>query len=161
MDFVALIVICVLYAMVMFLDMFFKSCMMLPYIDFLKSSGITVKFFRIQFHTYAFNRLINRYSSKLPALYKKSFKFGAYVTIILIPFAFSLLVMSIFSFENSQQSSSSNDNSNNNNLNVNVKEERETAHLEILLPGVNLPLNQLVYYVIALLICSVVHEAGK
>ena len=148
MDLTALIIVCVLYMMVMFLDMFFKSCMMLPYIDFLKSSGITIKFFRIQFHTNAFNRLINRYSSKFPTIYKQSLKLGVYVTIVLIPFAISLLVLSLMSFENSSTASSNN-----------VKEE--AAHLEILLPGVNLPLNQLVYYVITLLICSVVHEAGK
>lgn len=143
--------------MVMFIDLFLKSCMMLPYMDFLKKSGITIKFFRIQFHTNAFNRLINRYSSKFPTLYKKSFKLGVYVTIILIPFAICLMVLSLVSFESSQSSVSNDDNNINNN---NVKEE-ESAHLEILLPGVNLPLNQIIYYVIALLICSVVHEAGK
>jgi S2P endopeptidase len=36
----------------------------------------------------------------------------------------------------------------------------EVAHLEILLPGVNLPLNQIGYYILSLLICSFVHEAG-
>lgn len=151
MDFTALIIVCVLYMMVMFLDMFFKSCMMLPYIDFLRSSGITIKFFRIQFHTNAFNRLINRYSSKFPTIYKQSLKLGVYVTMVLMPFAICLLVLSLMSFENSQSISTE----------INSNNVKETAHLEILLPGVNLPLNQLVYYVMALLICSVVHEAGK
>jgi S2P endopeptidase len=41
-----------------------------------------------------------------------------------------------------------------------VKEE-EVAHLEILLPGVNLPLNQIGYYIVSLLVCSFVHEAGN
>lgn len=155
MDLTVLITICALYGIVMFFDLFFKSCMMLPYIDFLKSSGISIKFFRIQFHTNAFNRFINRYSSKFPSLYKSSFKLGFYVTIILIPFAICLMVLSLFSFESSTSTSGANNN-NNNNL-----KEVETAHLEILLPGVNLPLDQLIYYILALLICSVVHEAGK
>lgn len=154
MDFTVLIIICVLYGIVMFLDLFFKSCMMLPYIEFLKSSGISIKFFRIQIHTNAFNRLINRYSSKFPSIYRRSFKFGFYISMILMPFSICLMVLSLFSSIDTSTSSTSVT-----SYSYDVK-ETERAHLEILLPGVNLPLNQIVYYVLALLICSIVHEAG-
>lgn len=147
---VSIIIITLLYGIVMFLDFFFKSCMMLPYVELLKRTGLSIKLFRINFHFLAFNRLVNRYSSKLPSLYKRSFKLGFYVAIFLLPVSLSLMVISLFNFESSQESSDAS-----NNIN-----SADSAHLEILLPGINLPLDQIIYYIISLLICSVVHEAG-
>jgi S2P endopeptidase len=154
MDLTVLVLIIILYGIVMFLDFFFKSCMMLPYIEFIQSSGITVKFFRLQFHTNAFNRFINRFSSKMPGIYKQSFKLGFYVTMILFPIAICMMVISLFTTGSSSEAASE-------GIAKAGRTKEETAHLEILLPGVNLPLNQIGYYIIALLICSVVHEAGK
>lgn len=135
----------------MFIDYFFKSCMMLPYIDFLKSTGITVKFFRIQFHTDKFNRIVNRHSSKLPGFYKHSFKIGFYVTMLLFPVALFFMIFSLFT--GSSETTNLSDNTG--------KPREEVAHLDILLPGVNLPLNQIGFYILSLLICSFVHEAGN
>lgn len=155
MDLTILILIIIIYGIVMFLDFFFKSCMMLPYIEFIQSSGITVKFFRLQFHTNTFNRFINRFSSKMPWIYKQSFKLGFYVTMILFPIAMCLMVISLFTIGSSPEPSEGMSKASGS------ADKEETAHLEILLPGVNLPLNQIGYYIFALLICSVVHEAGE
>jgi S2P endopeptidase len=154
MNLTILILICVMYGIVMFLDFFFRSCMMLPYLDLLKTTGITVKFFRIQFHTNLFNRFVNRHSSKMPIIYRHSFKVGFYCTMILLPIALSLMIASLFTGSSSVSSAKSPEISGSS-----VKRD-ETAHLEILLPGLNLPLSQMGYYVLALLVCSVVHEAG-
>lgn len=137
----------------MFLDFFFKSCMMLPYIEFIQNSGISVKFFRLQFHTNAFNRFVNRFSSKMPTIYKQSFKLGFYVTMILFPIAMCLMLITLFTSDSSEESHQE-------GVTGSLMSNKE-AHLEILLPGVNLPLNQIGYYIFALLICSVVHEAGE
>lgn len=153
MDLTTLILICVIYGIVMFLDYFFKSCMMLPYMDLLKTTGISVRFFRIQFHTDKFNRIVNRHSGKLPGFYKHSFKIGFYVTMILFPVALFFMIFSLFTGTTETMNLSTE--------NSGKVREEEIAHLEILLPGVNLPLNQIGYYIISLLICSVVHEAGK
>jgi S2P endopeptidase len=155
MDLTVLLLICIVYALVMFIDFFFKSCMMLPYLDFLHHTGIAVKFFSLRIHTNAFNRFISRHSSKLPSLYKNSFRFGFYVTMVLLPVSVCLMLLSLFSSggggggggERSEGGGS--------------VERHEMAHLEILLPGVNLPLDQIGYYVVSLLVCSVVHEAGE
>lgn len=143
-------VLSIAYAMLMFFDYFFKSCMMLPYIEFLKKSGISVRFFRIQFYTTNLNRTIVKWSSKMPSIYRNSFKLGSYVTMILFPVAICLVVASLFSGSSSPTSQNEST----------VEVTKEVARLEILLPGINLPLNQIGYYVLALLICSVVHEAG-
>jgi S2P endopeptidase len=141
-------VVCIIYGMLMFFDFFFKSCMMLPYLEFLKATGITVKFFRLNFYTTGFNRFITRWSSKMPSIYRNSFMVGCYVTILLFPVAMCLVVASLFS----GSAPTANGTTNN--------QVEDVARLEILLPGVNLPLNEIGYYILALLICSVVHEAG-
>lgn len=137
-----------LYGILMFFDFFFRSCMMLPYIEFLQSTGISVRYFRLQFHTTGLNRFIVKWSSKMPSIYRNSFKLGCYMTMILFPFAMCLVIGSLFSGSTSSDE------------NVPSAEKENSARLEILLPGVNLPFNQIVYYIVTLLICSVVHEAG-
>lgn len=152
--FVFLGVTCAIYGMLLFFDMFFKNCMMLPYLDFLKNTGITIHFFRLQFHTAGFNRFLLKWSTKMPSMYKNSFKLGCYVTMLLFPVAMCLLIASIFS-------GSPNSNVETENVHQSaISSSHEVARLEILLPGVNLPLDQIGYYIIALFICSVVHEAG-
>lgn len=140
-------VVCLIYSFLMFLDFFFKSCMMLPYLEFLKTSGISVKFFRLIFYTKGFNRFLVKWTSKLPSIYRNSFKIGSYfVIIILFPIAMCLVIISLFSgYQNNAAQSSGTEN---------------IARLEILIPGVNLPLDQVGFYILSLLICSVIHEAG-
>lgn len=133
--------------MLMFFDYFFKSCMMLPYLEFMKNSGFSVRFFRLQFYSTRMNRSIVKWSSKFPNFYRQSFKLGCYMSMLMLPLSLALVISSIFD-GGSQEST------------VAASASGDVARLEILLPGVNLPLNQIGFYVVALLICSVVHEAG-
>lgn len=142
-------VVCSFYGLLMFFDYFFKSCMMLPYIEFLASTGISVKFFRLQFHTTKVNRTVVRMSNKLPWIYRNSFKLGCYTAMVLFPIALLIVLASLFSASISKE-----------NTGNQVASSGDVARLEILLPGVNLPLNEIGFYIISLLICSVVHEAG-
>lgn len=134
----------------MFIDYFFKSCMLLPYLEFLQATGVSVRFFRLQIYTTKINRIIIKWSSKMPSFYKHSFKLGCYVTILLFPIAMYFVIASLFS--GSSKSVSGEKNVSSTSL--------PSARLEILLPFVNLPASQVGYYIIALLICSVVHEFG-
>lgn len=128
---------------------------MLPYINFMKNAGISVRLLRIQWHTTVFNRFIVKWSHRLPNFYKKSFVIGVYLSIVLFPTALILLLISVF---NSGQSGSGSTNVQDSGGTTNSG--AEFVHLEILIPGVNLPLNQFGYYIMSLLICSVVHELG-
>lgn len=139
--------------MLMFFDFFFKSCMMLPYLEFLQSTGISVRFLSLRFHTTKINRIILKWSSRMPGFYKHSFKLGCYITVLLFPVAMYFVISSIFSGSTAGSANPKADDS------VSIQSQ-DVAQLQILLPGVNLPVNQILYYVIALLICSVVHEAG-
>lgn len=126
---------------------------MLPYLQFLKSSGISIRFFRLQFYTTGMNRTIVKWTSRMPGFYRNSFKLGCYITMILFPIATILIIQSLFSGSSALPAL-------NGNTEQAVVQSEDLARLEILLPGVNLPLNQIGYYIAALLICSVVHEAG-
>ncbi|CAO1305039.1 unnamed protein product [Diamesa serratosioi] len=142
-----------IYGMLMFFDYFFKSCSMLPYLDLLKNTGITIGFFRITWHTQSFNRTVVKWSTKLPYLYRSSFKLGVYISLLLFPIAMTFVVLSIFTSSSTAMSVTSDGTQQ-------ASTSSDVARLQILLPGVNLPINEFGYYVIALLICSVVHELG-
>jgi S2P endopeptidase len=138
----------IFYLMIAFFDYFFKSCMHLPYKNLLKFSGLDIKLFRISWQTTYFNRLIGRISRRFPNFNKTSYLLGVYFTILLFPIAIFLLVSSLFPTASQQTN------------NVSSGENEGVGKMEILLPGVNLPLQHIGYYITALLICSVLHEAG-
>ncbi|CRL04581.1 CLUMA_CG017650, isoform A [Clunio marinus] len=96
-----------------------------------------------------FNRTIVKWSSKMPLFYRYSFKIGSYITIAMLPFAICIVIGSLFTGSSHESISTSTDNN-----------YQKMSRLEILLPGINLPLNEIIYYIMALLICSVVHELG-
>jgi len=77
-----------------------------------------------------------------------SFNVGVLVTFSLLPIGLILLIATIFS--SGEQDSSSSVSS---PVGVPVQ-------LEILLPGVNLPLEEIGYYITTLVLCLVVHEMG-
>jgi S2P endopeptidase len=120
-----------------------------PYAAFLRSSGLSVKFGRIQWQFTVCNRLIIKNGKQYSKFLKTSFKLGSVLVVALLPLATGLLVYSALSTEHSTNGQMSND-----------KNPDETIHFALLLPGVNLPLDEIGYYVLTLAICSFVHEIG-
>lgn len=135
--------------MIAFFDFFFKSCMLLPYKNLLKFSGVDIKLFRISWQTTYFNRLIGRWSRRFPKFHRINYDLGVYFTIILFPIAITFIILSLF------PSSEKND-----AISSSRSATSDVGSMEILLPGVNLPLQHIGYYITSLLICSVLHEAG-
>jgi len=116
-----------------------------PYDAFLKGTGLTVNLFRIQWYTTAFNRLLVKWGTNHPRLLYYSFNFGVYVTILLLPVAVVLLIVSAFHTSTTTEGNNQQD---------------DTVRLEVLIPGVNLPLEEIGYFVTSLAICSIFHELG-
>lgn len=115
-----------------------------PYQAFLNGTGLTVKFFRIHWYTTALNRSIVKWASNYPKLLKYSFNVGVWVSVITLPIVF--LVYFLWTF-----------------FQINETIEEQPKHnigFEIMLPGVNLPLDEIGYYIGALALCSVFHEMG-
>lgn len=117
-----------------------------PYDAFLRGTGLTVKFLRLNWFTTAFNRTIVKWGTAYPRLFSHSFDIGVYISVFLLPFAvFVVFISSIIDT---------------NGGSVKLPENFEAPRLEIVLPGINLPTDEIGFYVAALLVCSVVHELG-
>ncbi|XP_055595008.1 membrane-bound transcription factor site-2 protease [Uranotaenia lowii] len=157
MDFVLFLgVVVVIYGVLLFFDNFFKSCMHYPYDAFLRGTGLTVKFLRIQWHTTALNRSIVKWSTAYPKLLDLNFSLGVYLSILLMPLASCLIVLSAFHTKHSGKGGSEGTGSSSSSFTA----AKESVSLDLLIPGINLPINEIGYYIAALAINSVVHELG-
>ncbi|XP_059622487.1 membrane-bound transcription factor site-2 protease [Phlebotomus argentipes] len=137
------LVIVAIHGVLFFFDAFFKSCMHHPYRLFLEGTGFTVKFLRLEWYTTALNRALVKWSSSSPRLLSRSFDLGVYSALFLLPVSLGALLWSFFSSWASPGVT-----------------EAAGVQMEILLPGVTLPLDEIHYYLFTLLISSVVHELG-
>lgn len=114
------------------------------YAGFLNTFPIQIEFMNIKWATTMFNKTLNTWAMKKFAFLHKWYNLGAVVTLLLcIPSMILLASTAIVSFENLRQNN-----------------RQEEAALQPVLPGVNLPKSDLLYYFITLLICTVVHEMG-
>uniref|UniRef100_A0A1L8DTQ4 Membrane-bound transcription factor site-2 protease n=1 Tax=Nyssomyia neivai TaxID=330878 RepID=A0A1L8DTQ4_9DIPT len=136
-----LLVVGAIHGVLIFFDSFFKSCMHHPYRLFLDGTGFTVKFLRIEWYTTALNRSLVKWSTSSPRLLARLFDVGVYCTLILLPVSLVLLLWSLFRTHSGGTGES-------------------IVDVEVLLPGVTLPLDELHYYLGTLLVSSVVHELG-
>lgn len=118
-----------------------------PYDAFLRGTGLTVRFMRLSWYTTAFNRSIVKWTSSCPKLMSFSFNCGVYLSIILLPVSIFLLLFSAMHISDGVQS----EKISNNFRNVKV---------EVLLPGLNLPLDEIGFYIVALSLSSILHELG-
>ncbi|XP_053687402.1 membrane-bound transcription factor site-2 protease [Sabethes cyaneus] len=141
-------VVVLIYGLLLFFDNFFKSCMHYPYEVFLRKTGLSVKLFRLQWHTTALNRSIVKWSTAYPKLLDLNFSLGVYVSILLMPVASCLLIATAFHTNAAGKTSAE------------AGSGKQAVSLELLFPGVNLPFNEIGYYLAALAINSIVHELG-
>ncbi|GAB0090807.1 Membrane-bound transcription factor site-2 protease [Sergentomyia squamirostris] len=145
---VFIFVVGVIHGVLIFFDSFFKSCMHHPYRAFLDGTGFTVKFLRLEWYTTALNRTLVKFSTSSPRLLSKSFDLGVYSTLLLLPASVVLLLWSFFSTWSQREDEVSSSGGG-------VKME-----VEILVPGVTLPLDEIHYFLVTLLVSSVIHELG-
>lgn len=135
-----------------FLIFLFQSCMHYPYDAFLKGTGLTVKPFRLQWYTTAFNRTAVKWASSYPKLFSCSFDVGVFVTLALLPVILGWHLISLYMQSTAERLSG---------VGAGRSSSRhDGVQLQLMLPGVNLPLDEIGYYIAALGICSVVHEIG-
>ncbi|XP_032681000.1 membrane-bound transcription factor site-2 protease [Odontomachus brunneus] len=139
-----LIVIALIHCSLFFFDTLFKSCSHLPYFYFLKNTGLEIQILRVKWFTTAFNRKIIKWGMDRSRFWAAWFNAGAIISIVLLPIAVVIILKMTF---NMWLAGSSSDTS-------------SGAILEPMLPGVDIPFNELGYYVATLAICSIVHELG-
>ena len=123
-----------------------------PYDAFLKRTGISLQFLRLRWHTTAFNRCVLRWGSAgncYRSFMGKYFTLGVLVTLSLIPVGLILLFITIFGGGSGES-----------RTHVGGGGTSSSVKVEILLPGLNLPLEEIGYYVATLLCSTVLHELG-
>lgn len=140
-----LIAIGLIHCSLFFFDTIFKSCSHYPYLYFLKNTGFEVQILRVKWFTTAFNRKIIKWGMDRSRFWTAWFNAGVIITIVLLPITVIAILRMTF---NIWVSGPSLDGGNSEPL------------LEPMLPGVNLPLNEMGYYMITLAVCSIVHELG-
>lgn len=115
-----------------------------PYAAFLRGTGLTIRFLRLDWYTTAFNRKILTWSTRTRLL-RFYFDLGVYLCLVLSPVSLAYLVYTVVrTFQHAPQGSATG----------------RLLEVEILVPGVTLPKDELGYYVFTILVCTVLHELG-
>lgn len=118
-----------------------RTCQNYPYIWFLKQTGISVHFGFGRWYTTSFNRTFQKFGSWKPRLLHHWFNLGAIFGLLLIVPSLVLLAVTAGKYLIDGAS---------------VAEQTLTP----VFPGVNLPFSEVFYYLLTLLLCSVIHELG-
>ncbi|XP_057341011.1 membrane-bound transcription factor site-2 protease isoform X1 [Microplitis mediator] len=141
-----LIIIGFIHCSLFFFNILFRSCLHYPYFLFMENTGLEIKPLRIIWFTSFFNRNILKWSMDKTKLLSLWFNLGVIVSIILLPIAFGFIIkMTISNFlDKSAEGGPVDDN----------------WQLEPMIPGINVPVSDIQYYVITLGICSIFHEMG-
>ncbi|KAJ9591941.1 hypothetical protein L9F63_001543 [Diploptera punctata] len=140
-----LIVVSLIHCALIFFDTLFKSCSHYPYLYFLHNTGLQVQVFQVRWFTTAFNRLIQKCGSWRPSFLDLWFSFGSTCCLLLLPLAVYVVVKTAMDAWQTESQTNSG---------------KSTFILEPMVPGLNLPLSDIGYYVTTLVICSTVHELG-
>lgn len=131
-----------------------------PYEAFLNGTGLTVRPFRIQWYTTALNRMTIKWANSYPKLFTRSFDLGVLTSIVLLPAVFIWHLLSLY-YETRSDTAAAATLGRDGEVTPSAKVAGgNTVELELMLPGINLPLDEIGYYITALAICSVVHEMG-
>lgn len=114
-----------------------------PYEAFLNGTGITIRPFCIQWYTTALNRAAFKWAHAYPKLLTFSFDLGVFASILLLPL---VMIWQINPFINDVISKESKIPKRDSDFRHHGK---HAMQFELLLPGVNLPSDEISYYVIS------------
>lgn len=119
-----------------------------PYEAFLNGTGLTIKPFRIQWYTTALNRITIKWAHTYPKLFTLSFDIGVFSSICLLPMMllWQMKPYIVDAFTNTVKMSSSGQTA---AASADSTNANNGVQFELMLPGVNLPFDEISYYVIA------------
>lgn len=116
-----------------------------PYLALLDGTGLKFGFLHVSWYTSAFNRTVYRWGSSSPRFLQQWFSLGSYITLILLPISIIIVLKSGADYLTPDD---------------NKSYVRKGPILESALPGVNLPIEDLGFYLFSLVLSSVIHEIG-
>ncbi|CAL1261523.1 unnamed protein product [Larinioides sclopetarius] len=129
----------IIFGIIYFLDLIFKSCMLFPYIKFLHDTGLVIKPLTICWETTQLNRPFMRCGSIKPVCLRRWFQVGAFIVSLSVIPALCILFVPVLQF---------------------LSYDDSTPILMPIIPGLNLPYSQLLHYSLSLFICVTFHEFG-
>lgn len=129
-----------------------QSCMHYPYEAFLTGTGLTVRPFRVQWYTTALNRLALKWANSYPRLFTRSFDVGVVASSLLLPLVIGWHFVALYRDAAAVGKPSADP--------LRSQRAASQVELDVMLPGVNLPLDEIGFYITALAVCSIVHEVG-
>ncbi|CAF3506146.1 unnamed protein product [Rotaria sp. Silwood1] len=145
-----------------------------PYIRLLRSLGCHVSIFSIGCYTTSFNRVFYRIGTTNSRLWKIWFTIGilvafatamtACLTLLILPIKYIYELQRRFP-SNKGFTISTNDDvrsfpEKSSKQNDAIEDERDKLLIQPIIPGVNVPLEQMPHFFLALLLCTIFHEFG-
>lgn len=124
------------------LDVFLKSkkSSSRQYLHFLDKTGLSVHICQLRWYSPIFNRIFLRIGQWRPGFLRMWFNVGVLVSLVVM--LLSVFLLSLLVFNTIQQ------------------KPVDQQVLTPVMPGVNLPVSQIWYYMLTLLICGILHEVG-
>lgn len=130
-----------------------------PYEAFLNGTGLTIKPFRIQWYTTALNRITIKWAHTYPKLFTCSFDAGVFASICLLPlmllWQMKPYILNAFSSHGLDTIASGDgmrtkpDGGGGGSSSSSNAGSGSGLEFELMLPGVNLPLDEISYYAIS------------
>lgn len=129
-----------------------------PYEAFLNGTGLTIKPFRIQWYTTALNRITIKWAHTYPKLFKCSFDAGVFASMCLLPLMLLWQMKPYIVDAVSRHGLNTVANGQPGAESTKTKQDSgdgggggsgKGIEFELMLPGVNLPLDEISYYAIS------------
>ncbi|XP_051170466.1 membrane-bound transcription factor site-2 protease [Leptopilina boulardi] len=115
------------------------------YVNKLKQLQLGIEFLRVKWFTSAFNESIKVCAKAKKQFWHLWFDVGVCVTLLFLPVSIYILTQMTINIFNSKQIEN---------------DDKESLSLQLMVPGFNIPINDLGYYIFTLFICSTFHELG-
>ncbi|XP_059166351.1 membrane-bound transcription factor site-2 protease-like [Physella acuta] len=131
-----------LWSSLYLIDVFLKGkkAVARPYLSFLDKTGLNISICQLRWYTTIFNRAFLRIGQWRPSFLRAWFTVGVFFSLLSMVASVFLLSLLV--------------------LNTVRQNPVEQQVLTPVMPGVNLPMSQISYYMLTLLVCGILHEVG-
>ncbi|XP_033219290.1 membrane-bound transcription factor site-2 protease [Belonocnema kinseyi] len=121
-----------------------SSCS-IPYTNLLRTLQLEIDFLRLRWYTTLFNQTIKNWTTSRKRFWHLWFDTGICVTILILPLSLLILIQMTSNVLMHQP---------------NPQDDNSSQVLQLVIPGVDIPMNEVGFYITALLLSTTFHEMG-
>ena len=136
----SLVVVSLFWGVLFFADHLLRRFRFLSYTNILEQCGVTFSFAYMRCYTTKFNKLFYVLGNTSKSVCRCWFALGALVGVLLMVLSFLVLIFTLYQ--------------------AIIATDSSQQVLTPVMPGVNLPWSDVLYYFITLIVCGIFHEAG-